>query len=334
MFGTEDLVFVPEEGALILDDVYHWRRVRIDVRQIGLRIRSTAFEEIVDRVRGALKLMEKSERHRAEWGRLNSHADAVLRDLAPLSGSGDIVYTGVLATETGADHATWWVRISDKPAESFFPEDYDRPLTTATGNFTGFQTFGSVNLDGLEGLEVALAGDDEDGMPFTLEVPAKALTVGPMPTSEALPLVREFCGVHGVSAHGCTVNVDARGDVAASHQFCTPLGRISECLYATLYVHYAIKPGPAIMGRIPDARVLEVAAMLERSHFKMIGEGPTHRIYEREGDFIHLYSGLQGRESENQAVVPSLLVVAAADGVHDIEPRSDLFEAIREAMKG
>jgi hypothetical protein len=335
MFGTEDLVFVPQDGVLILDDVYNWRRIKFDVHHFGLRLRSVAFDEVVDRVRGATKLMEKSTRHEKDMAALQARADAAVRDLAPLSGAGEVAYTGDLRVETRSPEATWWVRISDHPAESYFPEDYDRTLGHAPGEFTCFQTFGSVVLDGLEGLEVAMAGDEDEGLPFVIEVPNRAgIARFTMPTAEPLALIHEFCGVHGVSANGRTVNVDSRGDIVASHQFCTPLGRVGTTLFATLYIHYRTDPGPPVMGRVPDARILEVAATLERSSFTLVSEGPTHRLYERAGDVVHLYSGLPGHEAEGQPTVPSLLVVAAAEGSIEIEGRAALFDAIRESMRG
>lgn len=335
MFGTEDLVFVPEDGLLILDDVQNWRRIKFDVRRLGLRLRSTAFDEVAERIRSAADLMSKSARHGAEMPRYMAHVDAVIRDLAPLSGAGEVSYTGDLRVETRSSEAGWWVRLSDRPAESFFPEDYDRQVGHASGECTSYPTYGSVHVDMLQGLDIPLAGDEEHGLPFVIEVPNRG-GIGrfTMPPLEPLALVHEFCGVHGVSANGRTLNVDARGDVVSSHQFCTPLGRVGGSLYATLYFHYRTEQGSAVIGRVPDQRILDLAATLERSHFKQVGEGPTHRLYEREGDVVHLYSGLTGHEAEGQPVMPSLIVVAAADGSAAVEDRAELFSAIRESLKG
>lgn len=332
MFQTEDLIFVPEDSVLILDDVYHWRRLKFDVRRYGIRLRATAFDEVVDRVRGAQRLVEKSPRFAETHGGIIAKSNGHLQRLAQLSGAGDSQYVGELVGDLRNSGARWWLQIGDVPAESFFPEDYERELQPVA-DATPYFTFGSVRFSELDGLEVPLSGEGEEGMPFALDVPTQGgLTRWTMPAEEPLALIREYCGARGVSAHGRSVNIDTLGDVASLHQFCTPLGRIGPELFVTLYCHYPVQVEAPILGRLRDDKVLEYARLLELSSYQLHNEGPTHRVYVRESDVVHLYCGLPGHESEGLGNVPSFLLVAKCAGQSDPLHRAELYEAIREAI--
>ena len=38
MFGTDDVIYVPEDGVLTFDDLYRWRRFKIDTHRFGVRV--------------------------------------------------------------------------------------------------------------------------------------------------------------------------------------------------------------------------------------------------------------------------------------------------------
>ena len=333
MFGTNDVVYVPEDSQLVFDDVYHWRRIKIDARRLGLRLRPAGFEELAGRVRSAMELVQRSPRYAASAEQIVRDAEVALRDLALMAGGGTEAMAGTLHDAVRNERALWWVRLSDAAAESFHEEDYERSLSPVA-NATPHFTYGTVTFGKLDDLEVSLAEkDEEDLLPFSIDVPDEGLTRFTIPPDQPLPLVREFCGLHGSSAHGRTVNISAQGQLAPAHQFCTPLGRVGASLFSTLYMHYQIEPQAEVMGVLRPDRLMPAAALLEKSHFQLAAEGPTFRIYERNGDVIHLYSGLEGKESEGAGTIPPFLLVACAGGQYDPMNRGALFEGIKDAMR-
>ena len=349
MFGTDDVIYVPENHMLVFDDLFAWKRYKLDLRKYGLRIRPDAFEEVANRIRATLHLVKESPRFVDSAGAINENVAAMLHDLTRFAGQGQEAFRGRLEETFRTGEAAWWVRVSDTPPETFFDEDYERSAEAA-GNTTPYFTYGSVHVAQLDGLVVELTGDatssmpegdegqeggvEADVLPFMVDVPPGGLERYTIPPTEPLALTREFCGVHGASAWGHTINLTTLADIAESHQFCTPLGRVGAKLYATLYMHiHAPAREAKVLGRLREEQVFPAAELLEASGFALLKEGPTYRIYEREGgDVVHLYSQLPGKETEGFRNMPPFLVVASAAGEYDPMHRAELYEAIREAL--
>lgn len=331
MFGSDNLVYTPQGQRLILDDVYRWQRFEFDIHRFGLRVRSTAFDDISLRVRALLETISASQRFEGNAEELAAEVNAALAGLASMAGGLEGEFRGSLRDVLGTDEGAWWVRISDGPAESYHADDYERAITPPP-NARPHLLYGNVRIDKLEGCEIELPGDEE-GLPFALDIPAQdGTTRAPIPVLEPLPLIDEFCGTNGVSARGRTVNINARGEVSASHEFCTPLGTIEGGLFATLYLHLSQRTIDRVAAPLKRPHLPRVIALLERSHFKLANEGNLFRIYERDGDIIHLYDGLEGKESEGSHTMPPLLLVAQAGGLHEAALRADLLEATESAL--
>ncbi len=331
MFGTNDVIYVPENHQLVLDDVYTWKRYRIDVRRFGLRIRPEAFELVADRVRSGIEIARHSPRFTGTIDQVIANTDLMLRDLAAYSGQATGSLPGDLANFFRANHSAWWIRLTDLPGESFHAEDYERTLSSQPRIEPHF-TYGSVHIAQLDSLDVDLPANDE-GHPFSIDVPAEqGLTRWTIPPAEPLPLIHEYCGAHGASAFGRTVNIDTHGNLADFHQFCTPIGILGEKLYATLYVYYGVEKSADVLTRVPADDLDVYMALLEKSHFRLVGSGPTWRIFDRDGDVVHLYDGLESKESEGVETMPPFMLVAAAGGQHDPLHRAELLEAIRDSV--
>jgi hypothetical protein len=332
MFGTDDVIYVPENTQLIFDDVYRWRRFKIDVRRLGVRMRTNAFEEVSGRIRGALALCRESPRFAESINQIAVNSELMVRDLAQVAGSLEEALHGSLQDVFRSESATWWVRVSDLPAESFFDEDYERQAESPA-KAVPYLTYGRALIAQLDGLDIELPGD-EAGLPFSLDVPeGDGLTRWTMPVGEPLALVREYCGARGASAYGHTMNLDTNAAIAEAHQFCTLIGRLGEKLFATLYFYYGTTQIAEIVEKLSDEELPEVQKLLEKSGFALRNEGPTWRIFERDGDVVHLYSGLAGKESEGVETMPHFVLVASAGGQFDPQQRAELLEAIRETMR-
>lgn len=331
MFGTDDVVYVPEGTQLVFDDVYRWRRFKIDVRRLGLRMRPGAFAEVSGKMRAALELCRHSPRFAETISQISVNAEIMVHDLAAISGAVEESLFGSVHDFFRNENVRWWVRIGDLPAESFFAEDYETSAISAAKS-TPYLTFGRAQIAQLDGLDIELPGGEEE-MPFSLDVPSDGLTRWTIPPHEPLPLVHEYCGVHGASAFGRTVNIDTIANVPGEHQVCTPIGRVGDKLFATLYLYYGTANTADIMGRLQGEDVLKCQSLLEQSGFQMVNSGPTWRIFDREGDVVHLYSGLAGKEAEGVETMPDFMLVASAGGQYDPQHRADLYEAIRETMR-
>lgn len=331
MFGTNDIIYVPEGEQLLFDDVYRWRRFAFDVGKLGLRVRTVAFEQIAERIRGALEVLSHNKRFAERAQSVAARTDGMIHDLSLLAGGIQGELPGTFKELMQSQDAAWWVRLSDHPAESFDAEDYEHTVHVLPGDCTPHMTYGLVNIAQLDDLDLQFADDDEYGLPFAIDVPHQGgLTISSIPPLEPLPLVREFCGVHGVSAFGRTVNMSTLADIVQGHEFSTPMGRIGGGLFATLYIHYGVAAEAPVIAKLREEHVGEYLRLLERSQFAIRSSGPNWRILEREGDIVHLYLGLPGKESEGIDFIPPCLLVAAAAGQFDPMLRSELLEAIRE----
>ncbi len=334
MFGTDDVVYVPEGSQLVFDDVYRWRRFRLDVRAFGLRLAAEGLDHTRQRMQGALLRVQESPRFATSHRQIAINTDIMLRDLeAAAWDAPPAAESASLADFFRTEQVGWWVRVTDLPAESFFAEDYEREAIAAPGPVS-YRTYGTVHIAQLDGLDVPLAGEEGGAGPFSIDVPpGGGLGRFALPPREPLALVREYCGVHGASAHGHTLNLDTHATIPGEHRFCTPLGRVGERLFATLYLHYAHPVEAEVLGRIPPDALPTAVQLLEASGFVPAGEGRRFRIYEREGDIVHLYAGLDGKESEGVREMPAFLLVAQASGQFDPMNRGALLDGIRDALR-
>ncbi|HMZ53144.1 MAG TPA: hypothetical protein PK988_12845, partial [Candidatus Sumerlaeota bacterium] len=331
MFRNNDIIYVPQGHPLVFFDVHRWRRFEFDVEKFGLRVRSAAFEQIAGRLRAALEV----SRHGREFAQAHPNApaqtDAMIHDLSLITGALHGEMPASLRHFLLSDGGSWWVKLTDKAAESFHEDDYERTMKPVAGERVPYLTFGSVEIERFDNLEIALSEDEDGELPFAVDVPASGgLSRHVADPLVPLPIIREFCGVHGASAFGNTVNVTTLAEASPTHQFCTPLGRIGEHLFATLYIHYAVNIEAPVMSRIPDQSIEHYMSLLGKSGFEVKHGGNNHRILARGGDVVHLYVGLDGKESEGVEVMPASILVACAAGEFDPMQRAELLEAIKE----
>ncbi|MEO8376088.1 MAG: hypothetical protein ABI579_00320 [Candidatus Sumerlaeota bacterium] len=330
MFGNNDIIYVPQGQPLVFEDVYRWRRFEIDVEKFGLRVRSAAFKTISDRMRGALQIAGHNQEFIKKFPNATAETDAMLHDLSLITGSLHGELPASLKHFLHTADGSWWLKISDKAAESFHEDDYERTLKPVAGECVPYLTYGIFEIERLDNVEIALSEGEDGELPFAIDLPAEGgLSRSAMDPFMPLPLIKEYCGVHGVSAYGKTVNVSTIGEVSGTHQFCTPLGRIGKHLFATLYIHYGVNVEAPVMARIPDQVLQNYVDALTKSGFEVKGGGNTWQIFARGGDVVHMYVGLDGKESEGLEVMPSTILVASAAGEFDPMMRAELLEAIK-----
>jgi hypothetical protein len=330
-FGTNNLIFVPEDEVLSLWDIQSWTRMRLDTRRLTVRPRQATLDQITMDVEEALSgLSRAAKRKKAKLpDELRSRADTVLNSLEGFIAPEAVI--NVRMESPGLAGMTWWVRITDAPTESYFPEDYvDAPVHPTRAD--AFPVFGSMTLERLGTLDIPFPADGA-GAAFFLLIPEDAIQVESIPAEEPLPLIREYCGVNGVSAHGHSVNIDTISKITANHSGCTPLSRVGSELFATLYFHLQCDVANSVCAALPTGKAPVVLEVLDRSRFEIIsaaepGRLPAWCILRREEDVVHIYHGLEGKESEGHHTMPDLVVVTRAGGTSDPELRSQLLQQI------
>lgn len=322
-FGTENLAFVPSGGRLCLFDVHGWRRIAFDVLRTTVRMRAPAIETLE---------MQVEERLAARKGQPDAaeRALAAERFIESIRAAQPGEPAGAQVVQVPAEGLRLWVRLTDAPAESFFAEDYDEAADYG-GPVAQWPAYGSCQLGDLE---FPFPGTGEQAA-FDLFIPREEGVVAePIREDEPLPLVREFCGASGISAHGDSVNLTVEAAVAPAHVGCVPLRRLGEGAFATMYFGQTIDSPARVTARLTAARLNAARKALALARFTCTESGKGWEIFRREGDVVHLYHELEGRESAGVPVMPPFLLAAAAEGGHAPVARAQMLRVLLETMKG
>ncbi|MEQ8820680.1 MAG: hypothetical protein RLY93_10570 [Sumerlaeia bacterium] len=327
-FGTENLIFVPKDGVLTIWDVYHWRKVVVDIHRMHTRIRPVGYKLLRHEAESMAR--DHARNHRDEPGdpvqAVADFMDAIAEADSPLP-DGPPQTAGF-----GPDGMMWWVRLSDVPAESFFEEDYEGAVDY-DGTYLSSLCYGSVGLSMLHSSEIPLPAEGEKSA-FLLMTPADGgVRVEPMSGREPLPLIHEYCGALGVSARGNSVNVDWKGQVVGEHLGCAPMRLIAPGVYATVYFFFPTEPRAKVSATLDSKRWQVFLEAMEDSGFAQVDEGPSHQIFEQRGYTIHAYRNLQGKETAGAVEIPRLVVVGTAPGGNDPKVRAEILEQILEVTR-
>lgn len=317
-FGTDNLVFVPAGERLTITDITSWSRVALDVHRSMVRPRQRVIDRIVEAVEKAVGELSTAKRTKARASEFAAASESILESLGQFPQPRGNVNTSL--EMAGAQQLTMWVRLTDAPAESFFVEDYEEHDEPADDT-EAFPLYGSFHAASLEDLEVSFPEREADAA-FWLLLPMAGGVVGEdLPVDEPLPIVREYCGVDGVSSRGASINLALDGTVAGEHRGCTALRRVGEGLYLTLYWHLSTALSGPLSVSVPANRMAALEQVFERSRFVEIGrgpaQGPTWLILRRGDDVVHVYLNIEGKESAGTPTMAPFLVVArAGDGSH------------------
>lgn len=328
-FGTENLVFVPAGAELEIWDVYHWRRARLDMRRATVHLR----EDGRDRIIAELEKLEGGQEPAAPehpFAKLTGRRGVGI-DLDPLCQARAQAHP--TDTDPGGLGLSWWVRLSDRPQESFHEDDY---LEAADPPDMGvaYPVYGALELAGRrQPMEIALPGSGPDA-PMWLVLPGDGVGFDEAVDARTpLPLVEEFCGAGGVSARGRSVNVRHDGTVAGEHMGAVPVRKLGG-FFATAYFHLSMEVAHRVMLTVDGARRSSIEELLVRSRFARTAGRDGCEVFERDGDVIHVYDGLEGRESVGVPLMPSLVVAVRAQGSCDPEARSVLAAQVHQVIDG
>ena len=325
-YETQNLVFVPAGAELSIVDLARWRVARLDTLGCHAQVREQGLAMVDAAARHFLARAAKRDAPKAaQW---KAAAEAARFDLEAYAGPEAIALATIDAIVPGLSA---WIRFTDRAAESFDPEDYDEARAHEELS-DAFPVFGALSLEEAGGLEAPLPGMGPDA-PIWLVAPQGSLRLEELDALAPLPVVAEYCGVEGVSARGFTTNLHYRAEVSPEHTFCTPLRRVGDTLFATLYFHLSSpwEGGPLALA-LSAAQLERMGEVLGRSRFEVVQRGDNWTILRRGGDVLHFYTGLPGRESAGALTIQPFLLAASAGGDFEPAARAALLANLAQAL--
>ncbi|MBN1901133.1 hypothetical protein JW926_07405 [Candidatus Sumerlaeota bacterium] len=321
-FGTDNVYFVPEGGNLRIFDIYQMRRLELDIAGWNLYFNFQKFDQIDNAVRTAL----------AAWGKNNKNpeisenairtVDSFLQNFPrnPYPGENHFPIDQKFSPQA----ISMWIRCSDTAQESFFIEDY-RESTPIPSHPISFPVIGSVFLSRIGDFEFNVHEDcGSDG--FFLQMPdPSCIRDYPLSPDQILPLDEEFFGSFGSSGLGRMVNLTYDAKVCEENLGCTPLFRIGENFFVTLYFHLATNAEFDVLFRIPERKTRYIRSVLSELGFEKYSEYRENVVYKRGESILHFYSNAAGKESFSMPFLPCFILITLHEGSRDPAARSRLM---------
>ncbi len=325
-FGTDNIIYIPEGGRLNIFDVYRWERRTLDVQRSTVRLRSSAMERLKKEIARCVKDLDKHAETRSALVENKVALKAFLKDLTESEVN---TITVPFAPQTESD-MTWWVRLSDHPVESFHSEDYEETTDGLASELFARRLYGSCSITAGEQHEIPFPAEGDKA---AFEWLAPFMECESIDPTEPLPIAREFCGASGVSAFGNSVNIDTKGELAATHLGCCPIRIIGGGTFATLYFSMLSDVRARVMSQLTAGWLDRIPELLKQSKFQEYPSGMNWRIFERNGDVVHVYENLEGKESAGYLTMPPFLLVASAGGDPSPQLRELLLDSILDVLK-
>ncbi len=324
-FETDNIFYVPEGGRLRIYDLYHWRIVSIDVHNFRLYLNTTYLADIKKKVTEAYRRSIAKRSHTSREEKVRSKLKEFFNSLEVASAPAEqnLLLQRIFAPQ----QATFWVRLSDGPLESFFPDDYQHSQPTPR-TLNMFPLYGSLVFSALGDYEFTLPQEHYD-QAFLLDVPpTTGITVCDLPADQLLPIDNEFCGSFGYSNKGNLITYTQSSEISTENLCCIPLYRIRSSLYATLYLHLQTSVKYDVIIKLPE-RVLPTLHNLFAEHgFHRIHEQNGNAIYRRQGDVLHVYENVAGKESLGSRFLAPFILLVQKNGTHHPGERSTLIDEL------
>lgn len=324
-FETDNIFYVPEGRSLHIYDLYDWRIISLDVHKFRLYLNTTYLHDIKKKVseayrRSFAKRSLASQKEEVQT-RLKEFFNCL--ELANAPAQQNLSLERIFAPQL----ATFWVRVSDSPLESFFSDDYQQSQPT-TSPLNIIPLYGSLLFSALGDYELMLPQEDYD-QAFLLDVPTTlGLTVSPLPADQLLPIDNEFCGSFGYSNKGNLITYTQSSEISKENLCCIPLYRIRNNLYVTLYLHLKTPVEYDIMVKPPEHALSTLHNLFAEHGFQRIYEEKGNAIYRRQDDVLHLYENVAGKESLGSRFFAPFILLVQKNGTHDPAERSKLIDEL------
>ncbi len=324
-FETDNIFYVPEGGRLRIYDLYQWRIVSLDVHNFRLYLNTTYLADIKKKVNEAYRRSIAKKSHTSRKDKVQAKLKGFFNSLEVVSAPAE--QNPLLQRIFAPQQATFWVRLSDGPLESFFPDDYQE-IRPAPRAHNIFPLYGSLVFSALGDYEFRLPRERYD-QAFLLDVPSTTgITVSDLPADQLLPIDNEFCGSFGYSNKGNLITYTKSSEMSTENLCCIPLYRIHNSLYATLYLHLQTPVEYNVIIK-PRERLLATLHNLFAEHgFHRIHEQNGNTIYRRQDDVLHVYENVAGKESLSSRFLAPFILIVQKNGTHNPGQRSKLIDEL------
>ena len=365
IFGTDHIIYVPENEPFRYMDLYHWRRMEWDVHLMRARLRQSVIELSRQRCKDSMKEYFKTPEGLEDQAKTRALVDSFWRDIRSRT---ECPEPPLLDSQWPMDKAapqklTFWVRISDAPAESFFEEDYDSTPLLSSSSSDPFSpaadssaspaesgaapgrkaipVYGNLTLKSLGDAEIALPHEGPEAG-FLLDFdPENSFRMETLDPRRPLPICQEFCGYRGASNRGYAANYTIEGKIASENLGCIPLHSFGHSAYATLYFYMKTIIQYDLVVRIRERRLEQAIHKLKAMGYSIYAEGASFKIWERPSgasshasgtgesaggmDILHLYVGIPGKEAEGARFMRPFVLAICQGGSYAPEKRSKLI---------
>lgn len=326
LFQTDNIFYLPPGEPLQIYDIIHWRRIDLPVQSAFAQINPAMAGVIKERAALALSHAQQDQPGLdplVESERMDRFLAAL-----PFSEAGDKV-TGVFETLFDPLRPIFWVRFSQQPLESFFPEDYEPSPSRQEACETALSCIGGISFNALGDFVCDLPSENPYSIRVSLVPGDSILQAVRLDPFEPLPLLEEYCGLLGSSNKGRAVTIDLAGEVPEHLLAAIPMGCDEAGIYQTLYLHLdtEVEVQPIRPFHPPDAA--NVASALKTAGFHPRRREKQFSVWERDGgDVIQIYRNLPGKESEGVRILPPFCLAVLAGGSTDVYERHELLKRV------
>jgi len=308
-FESENIFYVPEGEMLTFYDIFKWRKILFNIFKFKVKLNQLRKQIISNRIIDNLEIIksENVEEYEEKKERMKYFLDNI-----SYFDQDQITFADPQTLKNFVD-ISFWVRISDKPLESYFEADYLNEIVDDEDYFN-LPVVGGIPLSSLNDFEMNFFDNEMD---IILQIPKKdGVILKPLEVDGFLPIVEEFCGYFGTSNRGNLVNYDLFGTIARENLCCTPISKKERNLYQTLYFQIKTDCQFNLLKTVVSNKAVERLKVLK---FKEIKREEKRIIFTRNDDVVHLYIELPGVEYSDYPVVPTFLIAVQYKG--SVEPK-------------
>lgn len=337
-FGTDNIYVVPPGESLQIYDIYNWRVLKLNLARLKVYLNQDYLPEIkreLASVRKRLATLLQGKKPLVGEKELNGFFEGFNSCMLPQldSQAAQTALNKIFAPQS----VTFWLRISDEPLESFFPEDYwDRAGNEVISEQELLLPVNvSLYLGSLEGYELPLALDDEaSGVPFVIGFkPEQLLQVASIPPLEFLPLADDFCGALGASGRGIVINYTPFATLSQQNLAATPLYKVGAAHYVTLYFSLTTRAEYNIIFPLTEKQTQIAIEKMQQAGFRIVKYENENYLLRRQDSIVHLYCSAPGKETVSvDKFLPPFLLLVANEGKCSPAERAALMSVLSDII--
>lgn len=324
-FGTDNIYYVPEGEYLSVIDLYHFHRVMLKPAEWSLFYDADRVGYCIEQI--ATFLSQWKEGREAEQITEAATISASFLDSLVTCPTPKQFHSG-LKDVFEPQNVVYWIRCSDAPLESFFPEDYQKSPSGVKVE-KAMPVIGSFRLSVLDDAEIPLHKSEED-TGFYLHASEESYYRETLDPLTLLPLNEGFFGSHGSSGKGRVINLDHDARISNENMICTPLHTNGKYFYATLYCHLKTQVNYQVIFPFPERRMDFANALFSELGYESVKQENGNEIFRRGDDIVHYYSNAAGKETLGKTNLKPFIVAVMAGKSTAPSRRAPLLQEFRK----